>query len=250
MGNLALDEENGGDRANDADDDGFDDDFSSKRQRRKLRSKGGSTKRRKRRSLPMAISTRQIAQLTQRERRSRERQNEERPAQNQSTHRLVIDNVSRESEEQRAAVTEQIAPQLLGPSTTARQHPFKKTVSSHSFFSEQQQQSYRYGAVKMNLPGTKLWTKRDSLTGKRKKARINAIPSSAGSTPLTTPQQSRRGRLDDDYDYEAGAAGDMLFDEDPHNKYLEMLGRPDEAHDTDSASTDSQPPNATCGSGS
>jgi len=232
-------------------DDGYDDDFSSvragtakrsngRRQGQQRSSKG--TKRRKRRSLPMAVNTHQIAQLTERERRGAQRESS--PAQSQSMHRLVIDNVSRESEESRAKKeSTQIAPELLGPSTSARQHPFKKTVSSHSFFSEQQQQHYRYGAVqmKMALPGTKLWTKRDSLTGKRKKTRINAIPSSAGSTPLTTPHQSRRGNLDDDY-----GANDMLFDEDPHHKYLEMMGRPDEEpgtdSDTESASTE-PPPN-------
>jgi len=250
--------------------DHYDDDFSSARGternsargQRQARSKGA--KRRKRRSLPMAVSTLQIAQLTQREHRATQQRTEPTPprsaqtetetetARSESTHRLVIDNVSRESAD-RVAVTGQIAPQLLGPSTSAAAHPFKKTVSSHSFFSEhssQQQFRYGMGAVKMKmaLPGTKLWTKRDSLTGKRKKTRINAIPSSAGSTPLTTPQQSRRGNLDDHDDYDAP---DVHFDEDPHHRYLEMLGTPGDehgdadadadAHDTDSAST--EPPN-------
>jgi len=235
-------EHNNSNAPDDADGDGYDDDFSSKRQRtkrpRQQRSK--AAKRRKRRSLPMAVSTHQIAQLAQRERREPQRDKRSQSQAVHPAHRLVIDHADRDREEPMAnGSAERIAPQLLGPSTTAREHPFKKTVSSQSFFSEQQQR-YHYTAVQMNLPGTKLWTKRDSLTGKRKKARINAIPSSAGSTPLTTPQQSRRGHLDDDYE-------EPQFDEDPHHRYLEMLGRPDDAQDTDSASTDSlqhaPPPN-------
>lgn len=111
----------------------------------------------------------------------------------------------------------QISAQLLGPTTSGNTAPFGGTQSSHSFFSEQHQR-YRYNAVKVNMSGTKLWSKRDSLGGKKRTPRINAIPSSAGSTPLTTPQQSRRGRVsDDEHDDERD------FDEDPHRIYLDMM---------------------------
>lgn len=117
----------------------------------------------------------------------------------------------------RDGVVGQIEPRLLGPSTRHETHPFQVAQSSHSFFSEHHQRS-RYNAVRLNMSGTKLWSKRDSLPGRKKTPRINAIPSSAGSTPLTTPQQSRRGRVsDDDHDDERD------FDEDPHTKYLEMM---------------------------
>lgn len=110
--------------------------------------------------------------------------------------------------------------ELLGPKSGfsqydgRRTHPFGATQSSHSFFSEQ----YRYNAVKVGMAGSKLWAKRDSLGGKKKTPRINAIPSSAGSTPLTTPQQSRRGMLDDD-----DLDDERDFDEDPHRMYLDMM---------------------------
>merc|ERR1719361_1352234 len=119
----------------------------------------------------------------------------------------------------RDGVDGQIAKQLLGPSTSHHTHPYGVTQSSHSFFNESRYlERCRYNAVQVNLSGTKLWSKRDSLPGRKRTPRINAIPSSAGSTPLTTPQQSRRGVVPDaDHDDERN------FDEDPHTKYLEMM---------------------------
>ena len=112
-------------------------------------------------------------------------------------------------------VDAKISSQLLGPNT----NPFGRTQSSHSFFNEQ---PYRYNQVQLNINkmSTKLWSKRDSLGRKKKAPRINAIPSSAGDTPLTTPHQSHRGKLSDDEEQE-------VYDEDPHQKYLQMMGAKD-----------------------
>eukprot|EP01083_Nonionella_stella_P009323 26897_1 len=124
-------------------------------------------------------------------------------------------------------IDSKITPELLGPKTSYHQYdnkrsdPFGRTQSSHSFFSEQTQQRLRYNQVTLNMTGSKLWSKRDSLSRKKKKQpRINTIPSSAGTTPLTTPQQSRRGRISDEEE------DDPIYfvDDDPHQKYLEMMG--------------------------
>merc|ERR1712176_1126665 len=116
-------------------------------------------------------------------------------------------------------VDAKISSQLLGPSTSSHGNdPFGRPQSSHSFFNES---PYRYNKVPLNM-SSKLWAKRDSLVRKKKAVRINAIPSSAGSTPLTTPHQSHRGKLSDDED------DDIAFcDDDPHQKYLQMMGTKD-----------------------
>merc|ERR1712032_392300 len=119
-------------------------------------------------------------------------------------------------------VDAKISAQLLGPSTSSHGNdPFGRPQSSHSFFNET---PYRYNKVPLNM-SSKLWSKRDSLVRKKKKAvRINAIPSSAGSTPLTTPHQSHRGKLSDDEDDDDEL---IMYDEDPHQKYLQMMGSKD-----------------------
>merc|ERR1719361_1436637 len=122
----------------------------------------------------------------------------------------------------RDGVDGRISSQLLGPSTSHHTHPYAVTQSSHSFFNESRYlERCRYNAVQVNLSGTKLWSKRDSLPGRKKTPRINAIPSSAGSTPLTTPQQSRRGMVSDDEPFD-----ERDFDEDPHRVYLDMMRQP------------------------
>lgn len=77
-------------------------------------------------------------------------------------------------------------------------------------------QQYRYRAVQLNMHPM-LWKKRDSLQRRKRHARLSAIPSSTGGTPLTTPSHSRRGKYSDD---------DFEFEDDPHQKYLDMLGKP------------------------
>jgi len=127
-------------------------------------------------------------------------------------------------------IDSKISAQLLGPNKQHNTDPFGRTQSSHSFFNEQ---SYRYNQVQINMNkmSTKLWSKRDSLSRKKKAVRINAIPSSANGTPLTTPHQSHRGKLDDDIDDihndHDHDHDDNVFADDPHHKYLQMMGAKD-----------------------
>jgi len=230
----------------DDDDEGYDDDhqFQQKHSKyNKAKSKKNKKHRstqslssfdkqsfRKRRSLDYIYHNTQKSQSKSVENKNKE--NEKATKKNQRIERIVINKPTKKQSKKVSTTKKQITPQLLGPKTSYHQYdskrsdPFGRTQSSHSFFNE-----YKYNQLKLNMNmNTKLWTKRDSLTGKKKQLRINAIPSSAGTTPLTTPQQSRRGKLSDDEQED-----DIYFDDDPHQKYLEMMG----GDDADSISTDS-----------
>jgi len=190
---------------------------------------------RRRRSLPMVLTSKQIGNGLNHSDRLSPHREEDGGAErdfvgNEVMQRIVVEEAakkeralrSRNGGAPRHGVDEQIAKQLLGPSTSHHTHPYGVTQSSHSFFNESRYlERCRYNAVQVNLSGTKLWSKRDSLPGRKKTPRINAIPSSAGSTPLTTPQQSRRGMVSDDEPYD-----ERDFDEDPHRVYLDMMRQP------------------------
>jgi len=173
---------------------------------------------RKRRSLNFIYQNKKSSESKKRIRQS----NNEQIVVNKATKTKM--SKTRRNNKTKQNVDSKISAQLLGPSKQHGTDPFGRPQSSHSFFNEQ---SYRYNQVQINMNkmSTKLWSKRDSLSRKKKAVRINAIPSSANGTPLTTPHQSHRGKLDDDDD--DNDDDENVFADDPHHKYLQMMGAKD-----------------------